>query len=63
MRGIHIQEERSGCAIINTGKKLFRVSPMVEYKVHYNKNPHLGISAGLNVALQLKEKSAKLAVE
>ena len=45
------------------GKKLFRVSPMVEYKVHYNKNPHLGISAGLNIALQLKEKSAKLAVE
>jgi len=37
--------------------KQFRISPAIEYKIHYNKNSHGGISAGLNIAYQLKQKS------
>jgi len=39
------------------GDKQFRISPAIEYKIHYNKNSHGGISAGLNIAYQLKKKS------
>ena len=37
----------------------FRISPYMEYKIHYSKNTHPGISAGLNLSYKVKKKSKK----
>ena len=37
----------------------FRISPYIEYKIHYNKNTHPGISAGLNLSYKVKNKYKK----
>ena len=37
----------------------FRISPYMEYKIHYNKYTHPGISAGLNLSYKVKKRSKK----